>query len=427
MDPNISSILQTLALIAANSSAAQIESAKFQEIMAASSKERERREIKEIEKKEDSVKKSGWEKLDESIKSLILTASTDGVEIPDSPTDEFTKMVQAKTGPVIRLRLHQKYPSLMMNVDIGLCTALSRGLILSMPGTHTINNLSPFFTPPDGCEDLSSEKLLKIDIQARVGNGLDEKDVKSLTRQRKTIPKNAVDLGQQIQNFSKIIAEIFGTKSYIYIQNTELFEEVQRNRRPIHDLFTSLQEAFGFSFLHRVHISNQTYLQSCTRGDINSVDFEAIRFHHMMREIKMGTFQVSHLYSTTKRKHQDPEGESDDESEKGSNGRNRNGEKKKKNLGSLAKNDFLIQGCSLNPNEKFGDVFRPSIKKSYKGEVPKLDGGELCHRFHSVGICHTNCTFKETHKKLPQNVAESWRKFCNFCRDEKKRRDVKGE
>ena len=50
IDPNISSILQTLALIAANLSAAQIESANFQEIMVASSKERERREIKEIEK-----------------------------------------------------------------------------------------------------------------------------------------------------------------------------------------------------------------------------------------------------------------------------------------------------------------------------------------------------------------------------------------
>ena len=145
----------------------------------------------------------------------------------------------------------------------------------------------------------------------------------------------------------------------------------------------------------------------------------------MMREIKMGTFQISCLYSTTKRKHQDSEGESDDDSEKGGNNHNRNRKKKKKNLGSPAKNDFLIQGYSLNPNEKFGDVFRPSIKKSYKGIIPKLDGGEVRHRFHSVGICHTNYTFKKTHKKLPHNVAESWRKLFNFCRDEKKRRDTK--
>ena len=279
-------------------------------------------------------------------------------------------MVQAKTGLVIRLRLHQKYSSLMMNVDVGLYTALSRGLILSMTRTHTINNLSPFFTPPDGCGDLSSENLLKIDVQARVGNGLDDKDVRSLTRQRKTIPKNAVDLGQQIQNFSKIIAEIFGDKSFIYTQNAELFEEVQRNRRQIHDLFDSLQEAFGFSFLHRVHISNQTYLQSCTRGDVNSIDFDAIRFEHMMREIKMGTFQVSHLYRAMKRKHQDSDDESDDDSGKDNGNRNRNGKKKKKNLGSPAKKDFLIQGYSLNSNEKFGGVFRPSIKKSFKCEIP---------------------------------------------------------
>ena len=65
-----------------------------------------------------------------------------------------------------------------------------------MPSPHAINNLSPFFTPPDGAEEFSSEDLLKIDVQYKVGNGLDDKDVRMLTKQKKTIPKNAVDLIQ---------------------------------------------------------------------------------------------------------------------------------------------------------------------------------------------------------------------------------------
>ena len=65
-----------------------------------------------------------------------------------------------------------------MDIDVGLCTALSRGLILSMPSPHSINNLSPFFTPPDAIENFSTEDLLKIDVQYNVGNGLDDKDVR---------------------------------------------------------------------------------------------------------------------------------------------------------------------------------------------------------------------------------------------------------
>ena len=85
-----------------------------------------------------------------------------------------------------------------MDIDVGLCTALSRGLILSMPSPHSNNNLSPFFTPPDGIEKFSAEDLLKIDVQYNVGNGLDDKDMRKLTKQNKTIPPYALNLIQQI-------------------------------------------------------------------------------------------------------------------------------------------------------------------------------------------------------------------------------------
>ena len=74
-------------------------------------------------------------------------------------------------------------------MDIGLCSALSRGLVLSMPSSHTINNLSSFFTPPDGAEEFSSEDLLKIDVQYKVGNGLDDKDVKMFNQAKENNSK----------------------------------------------------------------------------------------------------------------------------------------------------------------------------------------------------------------------------------------------
>jgi len=97
-----------------------------------------------------------------------------------------------------------------MDIDTGMCTALSRGLILSLPDSWSINNFSPFFTPPDSQGSLTSENLLSIDVQSMVGNGIGEKELKLLTKQYSKSPTNAIDLINQIENFALIAEEIFG-------------------------------------------------------------------------------------------------------------------------------------------------------------------------------------------------------------------------
>ena len=309
MDPTMAAIIQSITLMATSSSAAQLESAKLQRVMAEAFKTAELRDKLKSQKKEEAQKESGWDKLDDTLKTTILTASTDAVSIPEKLTTSFIEMVQAKTGTVIRLRLKQKFHSGMMDADVVLCTVLSRGLLLSMPSPRSINNLSPFFTPADGIESCLTEDLLKIDIQYNVGNRLDDKDVRKLTKQTKTIPTNAMDLVQQIQNFSNLIREIFGENSYDHLQNLELFEEIRKQRRLLSNLYASLGEAFGFTVLHHIHMGNQLYLQSCSHGDITIVDLDALRFSSLMREIMMGAFQTSHLFQNHKRGRDDPEKE----------------------------------------------------------------------------------------------------------------------
>ena len=74
---------------------------------------------------------------------------------------------------------------------------LSPGLILSFLGNHSINNLSHFFTPPDG-NKIFTEDLLKINFLTKVGNGIEDNDAKALTLQNKSFLINAIDLTQQI-------------------------------------------------------------------------------------------------------------------------------------------------------------------------------------------------------------------------------------
>ena len=105
IDPTMAAIIQSIALIVSNSTAAQLESNKLQRSMAEASKTTELRDLQKLQKKEDAKLSSGWDKLDETVKSTILTASSDGASIPKKPSESFVKMVQAKTGMVIRLRI----------------------------------------------------------------------------------------------------------------------------------------------------------------------------------------------------------------------------------------------------------------------------------------------------------------------------------
>ena len=101
-----------------------------------------------------------------------------------------------------------------MSVSVLPCSVVlsaSSALILSIPCLL-------FFTPLTG-RDFSTKNLVKLDILEKVGNSIKDNNVKALTKQKKYFPSNAVDLIQTIQNFTIVIGKIFGSNSFIYIQN----------------------------------------------------------------------------------------------------------------------------------------------------------------------------------------------------------------
>ena len=140
-----------------------------------------------------------------------------------------------------------------------------------------------------------------------------------------------------------------------------------------------------------------------------------------MREIQMGSFQISHLFQGKKRQPEEPDDDKDDNPGKKKRMRN------KHNKGETVRNRNLIPNCALKPNKKFGDIFHSEVKRAYKGKIPKLGSEEICQKFHSLGICHDECSVKSSHKTLVGETAEDWRKFCLFCKDERKRKQNNGK
>ena len=139
VDPNIAMMLRTFSLLASQTHSLQVKSSKIKnEVLR-----------KTTSFSEGSSTTTPWNKLDDSIKSTILMAMSDGISVPEKLTDGFLKLLQAKNGANFKMRLHQIFPHLIMDIDVGMCTAMSRGLFLSLPDCWAINNFSPFFTPPE--------------------------------------------------------------------------------------------------------------------------------------------------------------------------------------------------------------------------------------------------------------------------------------
>ena len=134
VDPNIAMMLRTFSLLASQTHSSQVENNKIQNELL----------MKTTSLSDSSSTSTPWNKLDDSIKSTILTAMSDGIRVYDKPTDGFIKLLQAKNGANVKMRLHQIFPHLIMDIDVGMCTAISRGLLLSLPDCWAINNFSPF-------------------------------------------------------------------------------------------------------------------------------------------------------------------------------------------------------------------------------------------------------------------------------------------
>ena len=75
-------------------------------------------------------------------------------------------------------------------------------------------------------------------------------------------------------------------------------------------------------------------------------------------------------------------------------------QKSEKKKGNKVVNDAICPECKLSSDEKFGKVFHPKIKKAYTEGTPLFNGKEFCHKFHSLGICHDLCQFKDSHGPL---------------------------
>ena len=85
----------------------------------------------------------------------------DDIIISNGPNKTVSAVIKCSTGARVQQYLNHLLSSkyyCIVNLNVGMCTAIKNGLLMSQPSPNEASNFSPHFTPPvDMNESLTAE------------------------------------------------------------------------------------------------------------------------------------------------------------------------------------------------------------------------------------------------------------------------------
>ena len=98
----------------------------------------------------------------------------------------------------------------IVEVGLGICTAIKNGMIGSQPSEQEVNNFSPFFCPVHNDSDrMTAAKLLRLEETAR-NSKISQEDMEMLANQTVMYAKDYNELNHMIWNFYVLVMHMFG-------------------------------------------------------------------------------------------------------------------------------------------------------------------------------------------------------------------------
>ena len=144
--------------------------------------------------------------------------------------------------------------------------------------------------PPDAGVRSANDtsKTIHFKESADYGKVKDEL-IEMLTKQTTTFPRTYLELNHTVKNFADLTQCLFGDDSIIGLAVREISEHVKAHERAYTHLFND-KWFFGASFIDRVYFRVQTFLRSCTTGDIARVDIHALNLRDFLEIIYLNEF-----------------------------------------------------------------------------------------------------------------------------------------
>lgn len=346
------------------------------------------------------------------------------VAVPDGPNELMSTVIRCSTGARVQQLLNHTLSTkhnCIVNLNMGMCTALKNGLLLSQPSPNEVSNFSPHFTPPllDNSED-GPELQLRLEEQSKNGK-LSADDLALVTNQKIQYPESYNALRHFVKNFTYLVVELAGPRAIIASEILEVLAHVEKFETDYAYHFLEFQ-GFGAFFINKIHVGTQKFLHSCACGQVSKLNLRAIEFKHLLKSIderEVSFIRLPSYLRKPKTKKRDRDGDKEDR-DGGGKGRDKRRDVKKKRVTY----DERDPQAKLSANQRFGDVFCRECRTGV--EQPKMDDGtEMCNRLYGKGYCFEDC--KRSHKK--KNTAEQgrWKQFLKDILEKWKTKKENGD
>ena len=120
-------------------------------------------------------KTKGWGKLDPISQRIFLEMGFDRKNLRKGQPNILKQSLEAQMGSQMRSNLNNSFKGESLSCSTGMCSSIKAGTILSHPGHHDLNNLSPYFTSSAPLKTHSqANQLLRSNFHADNETGYDE-------------------------------------------------------------------------------------------------------------------------------------------------------------------------------------------------------------------------------------------------------------
>lgn len=367
--------------------------------------------LAEEEKSKPTKGMKAFTNLGERVSSTILKISSDGSSIPLIPSEGCQEILAAKSGPAVSNLLLHHLSNEDFNMSKGMAHFLGNGQILS-PDPSSIANVSPFYIHTKSASSLDTveqEDLFTLQIMNE-SNSLQKEDVKELMKNDIFIANDYWQFAIQLRNHFLLWELYTGSDSFLSKSLEMINEHVKANHHTYLD-FINNQAHFIVSFLQTIHFRMQNFFKSCISSkDVDEIRFDFLNFSDLLRSVEMHTYsivtpqwyKVELLKSSksSKRDLKDPESAEVPPAQKKS---------------KPVVNESIDAACALASNETYRFVFH---KHNTNGlSIPKINGSDMCLKYHIEGKCKSTCSRSKTHCKLDSQSLISLRKYVKSVRD----------
>ena len=225
-----------------------------------------------------------WRKLPKIQQNIIIYG---GIEedssIPEEATEEMLSILGCQNGAQVEQYLRQSMKQFNMAIEPGLCTALNKGILVSIDDGSAPRNLTPFFTPPlkDDEERTHDGTTLSLAVKEK----FEDRDVSLLTKMDITIPFNTQDLRHHVKNYAALLARCFGEDSRVHMAIKKISTHMEKKEMAYTYEFRQ-EKLFGGHFLDRINRRVHRFLDSCAKGEIKEVDVNKLEFDDLLEQLE---------------------------------------------------------------------------------------------------------------------------------------------